>query len=130
MALVVRPPGAERRSVLAASIRGRRGLVRYSTDPGWNHERVFLWPVAQDTHGICSRWVIRAPGGHMYAESSEDWSFLRLLERNRYPADGIDLVHFEDAIDDAASFSRRGVSRLRPFVLVRVLRLRPSLAGR
>ena len=65
---------------------GARGLVTLEDDPGWAHERVFLWPVVAEG-GETEGFFVYTPGGDMYVEALGDYSSTAILTgRKGHPA--------------------------------------------
>ena len=46
---------------------GSRGRVTYEDDPGWVHERVWLWPVS------LTSYIVYTPDNDMYEEDQSDY---------------------------------------------------------
>ena len=65
---------------------GSRGLVTYASDPGWAHERLFLWPVEPEATGGNWASFVYTPGGDFYVEQETDYSSSAgLTGRKGYP---------------------------------------------
>ncbi|CAK0910262.1 unnamed protein product, partial [Prorocentrum cordatum] len=77
---------------------GARGLVTFASDPGWAHERLFLWPTA--TEGEGPGFFVYTPGGDLYVESLPDYSSSALLTgRKGYPAGVPQVVAFSRSLE-------------------------------
>ncbi|CAK0877287.1 unnamed protein product, partial [Prorocentrum cordatum] len=88
---------------------GSRGLVTFSTDPGWAHEGLFLWPVPPDADGAWASFVY-TPGGDFYVEQETEYSSSALLAgRKGYPAGVPQVVAFSRALepDEVAELVKR-----------------------
>ncbi len=72
---------------------GSRGVVRFSEDPGWDHERVFLVRTGE------ASWIVYTPGNDMYEESFGDYERLRMSRARRFPADAGQVVSFSRALE-------------------------------
>ena len=68
-----------------------RLLARFSTDPGWHHERILCWPVSR------TRWVILTGDGDLYDESLKDYAewMIMSISGGSYPVGVVDVVAFE-----------------------------------
>ena len=76
----------------AGGLRGLPGdlfLVRFELDPGWDHERLLLWPVTN------TEWMILTPDGDCYSENLGDYSRVRKMSGKGYPAGVENVVAFE-----------------------------------
>ena len=51
---------------------GGRLVVNFHVDPGWDHSRLFLWPIDATT------WIVFTPDGDKHAERSADYSRMRV----------------------------------------------------
>ena len=51
---------------------GGRLVVNFHDDPGWDHSRLFLWPIDANT------WIVLTPDGVKYAETFSDYSKMRV----------------------------------------------------
>ncbi|CAK0819536.1 unnamed protein product, partial [Prorocentrum cordatum] len=79
---------------------GSRGLVTFSSDPGWAHERLFLWPVPPDSDGGHWASYVYTPRGDFYVEQETDFSSSALLTgRKGYPTGVPQVVAFSRALE-------------------------------
>ena len=52
---------------------GGRLVVNFHDDPGWDHSRLFLWPIDATT------WIILTPDGDKFADRFAGYSRMRVL---------------------------------------------------
>ena len=52
---------------------GGRLVLNFHDDPGWDHSRLFLWPIDATT------WIVLTPDGDKFAERFADFSRMRVL---------------------------------------------------
>ena len=52
---------------------GGRLVLNFHDDPGWDHSRLFLWPIDATT------WIVLTPDGDKFAERFADYSRMRVL---------------------------------------------------
>ena len=71
---------------------GMRLLVAFEGDPGWHHERILQWPVADD------RWVVLTGDGDSYAEGLDEYdSWIAVpTGATEYPIEVRNVVAFEN----------------------------------
>jgi hypothetical protein len=71
--------------------------VQFAVDPGWSHERLWLYPIFEND------WIVLTPGGHVYGEADANYSYLHLFEHKHYdyPSDRElgTIVQFESLVD-------------------------------
>ena len=78
---------------------GVRGLVTFEDDPGWAHERLFLWPAAA-AGGEPEGYFVYTPGGDMYVESLADYgSGVFPTGRRGYPRGVPQVVAFNRPLE-------------------------------
>ena len=61
-----------RNSQAAELLPGGRLVVNFRDDPGWDHSRLFLWPIGANT------WIVLTPDGDSHAEKFSDCSKTRV----------------------------------------------------
>ena len=84
---------------------GCRAIVQYDLDPGWSHERLWLWPVLNRERCICAV-AVYTPDGEQYVEAIGDYSFYGRVEVTpeevQYPPEVQgSVVRFSEEIEDA-----------------------------
>ncbi len=74
---------------------GARGIVRFESDPGWFHERIFLCEVSPD------EWVVYTPGNHLYIERLTDYAEYSIFRgaARRYPRGARQVVSFSRPLE-------------------------------
>ena len=73
---------------------GARGLVKFEGDPGWSHERLYLWKLEAE------RWLVYTPDGDLYDEGFDDYESVQLMTgRQRLPAGVGQVVAFSRALE-------------------------------
>ncbi|CAK0869717.1 unnamed protein product, partial [Prorocentrum cordatum] len=85
---------------------GSRGLVTFSSDPGWAHERLFLWPVPPDADGGHWASFVYTPDGEFYVEQETDYSSSALLTGRKGCQAGVpQVVAFSRALEPAVAMT-------------------------
>ena len=83
---------------------GGRLLVSFHDDPGWDHSRLFLWPIDANT------WIVLTPDGDKYAEKLLDYSKMRPLPFGEGETPEIGSVEFSRGwtLNDLSELVRDG----------------------
>ena len=79
---------------------GSNLLVSYGTsDPGWGHERLVLWPVVGDP--VLTELMIYIADGDQYLECAAGWEQIwDITGMKRYPTDVPgDLIQFKEPVE-------------------------------